>query len=128
VIYRKGKDSLRKFGLARVSNDERISLLCCFKDYSAGRKEPLKFTTDYAFTEGRARDLLDASVVENVKKVGKKSYNTRAQRMNRASSPRRTILPKGRFSPMHFFPARSISCAFRIYTQEEGAQIIAAGL
>jgi hypothetical protein len=37
------------------------------------RKDPLKVSTEYAYTEKRARALLDASLTENVKKGWEKT-------------------------------------------------------
>ena len=42
--------------------------LFIYSDFSAGRKDPLKVSTEYAYTEERAQSLLKASLAENVKK------------------------------------------------------------
>jgi hypothetical protein len=67
-VYRKGKDGVRKFVLAKRGGEDVLPYIVCFTDYSAGRKEPLKVTTEYAYTEKRARALLETSKTENVKK------------------------------------------------------------
>jgi hypothetical protein len=45
-----------------------LPYIFCYTDFSAGRKEPLNVTTEYAYTEARARALLDACLADNVKK------------------------------------------------------------
>ena len=67
-VYRKGKDAVRKFILAKRGGDEALPYLFIYTDFSAGRKEPLKVSTEYAYTEERAQSLLKASLAENVKK------------------------------------------------------------
>jgi hypothetical protein len=67
-VYRKGKDAIRKFILAKRGGNDVVPYIFCFTDYSSGRKEPLKVTTEYAFTETRARALLKGWIAENVKK------------------------------------------------------------
>ena len=67
-VYRKGKDAVRKFVLAKRGGEDALPYVFCFTDYSAGRKEPLKVTTEYAYTEVRARALFDGCIAENVKK------------------------------------------------------------
>ena len=72
-VYRKGKDAVRKFLLAKRGGEDALPYIFCYTDYSAGRKEPLKVTTEYAFTETRARALLKACLGENVKKGWEKT-------------------------------------------------------
>jgi len=72
-VYRKGGDAVRKFVLAKRGGEDALPYIFCFTDYSAGRKDPLKVTTEYAYTEKRARALLDASLAENVKKGWEKA-------------------------------------------------------
>ncbi len=67
-VYRKGKDAVRKFILAKRGGEDTLPYIVCFTDFSAGRKEPLKVSTEYALNEKRARELFDAAVKENVKK------------------------------------------------------------
>ena len=67
-VYRKGKDAVRKFVLAKRGGEDVLPYVFCFTDYSAGRKEPLKVATEYAYTEVRARALFDGCIAENVKK------------------------------------------------------------
>jgi ABC-type ATPase with predicted acetyltransferase domain len=67
-VYRKGKDAVRKFVLAKRGGEDVLPYIFCYTDFSAGRKEPLKVTTEYAYTEARARALLDACLADNVKK------------------------------------------------------------
>ena len=38
--------------------------LFIYSDFSAGRKDPLKVSTEYAYTEERAQSLLKASLAE----------------------------------------------------------------
>lgn len=72
-VYRKGKDSIRKFVLAKRGGEDALPYIFCFTDFSASRKDPLKVTTEYAYTEKRGRALLDASLAENVKKGWEKA-------------------------------------------------------
>jgi hypothetical protein len=72
-VYRKGKDAVRKFVLAKRGGDDALPYIFCFTDYSAGRKDPIKVITEYAYTEKRARALLDACLAENVKKGWEKT-------------------------------------------------------
>jgi len=72
-VYRKGKDSIRKFVLAKRGGEDALPYVFCFTDFSASRKDPLKVTTEYAYTEKRGRALLDASLAENVKKGWEKA-------------------------------------------------------
>jgi len=67
-VYRKAKDAVRKFVLAKRGGEDVLPYVFCYTDYSAGRKEPLKVTTEYAYTEVRARALFDGCIAENVKK------------------------------------------------------------
>lgn len=67
-VYRKGKDAVRKFVLAKRGGEDALPFVFFYSDFSAGRKEPLKVSTEYAITEKRARALLEASMAENVKK------------------------------------------------------------
>ena len=67
-VYRKGTDAVRKFVLVRRGGEDALPFIFCYTDFSAGRKDPLKVTTEFAYTEARARALLDASLAENVKK------------------------------------------------------------
>jgi len=67
-VYRKGKDAVRKFLLAKRGGEDAVPYVFCFTDYSAGRKEPLKVSTEYAYTEKRGRALFEACITENVKK------------------------------------------------------------
>lgn len=67
-VYRKGKDAVRKFVLARRDGEEVVPFVLVFTDFSAERKDSLKVTTDYAFTEDRARALLSAKISANIKK------------------------------------------------------------
>lgn len=67
-VYRKGKDAVRKFLLAKRGGEDAMPYVFCFTDYSAGRKEPLKVSTEYAYTEKRGRALFEACKTENVKK------------------------------------------------------------
>jgi hypothetical protein len=72
-VYRKGKDSIRKFVLAKRGGEDALPYIFCFTDFSASRKDPLKVTTEYAYTEKRGWALLDASLAENVKKGWEKA-------------------------------------------------------
>ena len=67
-VYRKGKDAVRKFILAKRGGEDTLPYIIIYTDFSAGRKEPLKVSTEYAYTEERARKLFDAAMKENVKK------------------------------------------------------------
>ena len=67
-VYRKGKDAVRKFILAKRGGEDTLPYIIIYSDFSAGRKEPLKVSTEYALIEKRARELFDAAVKENVKK------------------------------------------------------------
>lgn len=67
-VYRKGADAVRKFILASRGGDDCLPYFVCFTDFSAGRKEPLKVSTDYAYNEKRAREILSVLLKENVKK------------------------------------------------------------
>ena len=67
-VYRKGKDAVRKFILAKRGGEDTLPYIIIYTDFSAGRKEPLKVSTEYAYTEERALKLFDASMKENVKK------------------------------------------------------------
>jgi hypothetical protein len=67
-VYRKGKDAVRKFILAKRGGEDTLPYIIIYTDFSAGRKEPLKVSTEYALNEKRARELFDAAVKENVKK------------------------------------------------------------
>ena len=72
-VYQKGKDAVRKFVLAKRSGEEALPFVFCFTDFSASRKDPLKVTTEYAYTEKRGRALLEACLAENVKKGWEKA-------------------------------------------------------
>jgi hypothetical protein len=72
-VYRKGKDAVRKFVLAKRGGEDVLPYIFCYTDFSAGRKEPLKVSTEYAYTEARARALLDACLADNVKKGWEKA-------------------------------------------------------
>ena len=72
-VYRKGKDAVRKFLLAKRGGEDAVPYVFCFTDYSAGRKEPLKVSTEYAYTEKRGRALFEACKTENVKKGWEKT-------------------------------------------------------
>ena len=72
-VYRKGNDAVRKFVLAKRGGEDVLPYIFCYTDFSAGRKEPLKVITEYAYTEARARALLDACLAENVKKGWEKA-------------------------------------------------------
>jgi hypothetical protein len=67
-VYRKGKDAVRKFILAKRGGEGTLPYIIIYTDFSAGRKEPLKVSTEYALNEKRARELFDAALRENVKK------------------------------------------------------------
>jgi hypothetical protein len=67
-VYRKGKDAVRKFVLVRRGGEEVVPFVLVFTDFSAGRKDSLKVTTEYAFVEERAQALLKARITENIKK------------------------------------------------------------
>ena len=68
IVYRKG-DAVRKLVVTeRAADDETIPFVLYFTDFSPARKDPLKVTTQYAFTKQR-RDLLVERLLEkNVKK------------------------------------------------------------
>jgi hypothetical protein len=70
-VYRNGKDSVRKFVLAKSGGDTALPCIFIYTDFSADRKEPLKVSTEYAYTEERTQSLLKASRAENAKPVGK---------------------------------------------------------
>jgi len=72
-VYQKGKDAVRKFVLAKRSGEDVLPFVFCFTDFSASRKDPLKVTTEYAYTEKRGRALLEACLAENVKKGWEKA-------------------------------------------------------
>jgi hypothetical protein len=67
-VYRKGKDAVRKFVLVKRDGEDVLPYIFCYTDYSAGRKDPLKVTTEYAYNESRARTLFQSCIDENVKK------------------------------------------------------------
>ena len=67
-VYRKGADSVRKFLLAKRGGEDALPYIVTYTDFSAGRKEPLKISTDYAYTEERAKGLLETLHTANVKK------------------------------------------------------------
>ena len=67
-VYRKGADSIRKFLLAKRGGDNALPYNMSYTDFSASRKEALKVSTDYAYTEDRAKALLEALLAANVKK------------------------------------------------------------
>jgi hypothetical protein len=67
-VYRKGTDAVRKFLLARRGGEDALPYLVIHTDFSAGRKDPLKVSTDYAYTKERAQALLEALLTANVKK------------------------------------------------------------
>jgi hypothetical protein len=48
--------------------EDALPYIVTYTDFSAGRKEPLKVSTDYAYTENRAKALLAALLAANVKK------------------------------------------------------------
>jgi intein-encoded DNA endonuclease-like protein len=50
-VYRKGADSVRKFLLAKRGGEDALPYIITYTDFSAGRKEPLKVSTDYAYTK-----------------------------------------------------------------------------
>jgi hypothetical protein len=68
IVYRKGKDAVRKFILAKRGSEDALPYIFSYTDFSAGRKDPLKVATAYAYTETRARALLEACLADNVKK------------------------------------------------------------
>jgi ATP-dependent DNA ligase len=67
-VYRKGADSVRKFLLAKRGGEDALPYIVTYTDFSAGRKEPLKVSTDYAYTEERAKGLLKTLHTANIKK------------------------------------------------------------
>jgi hypothetical protein len=72
VITIKGKDAaLRKFVLAKRGGEDVLPYIFCYTDFSADRKEPVKVSTEYAYTAARA--LLDACLADNVKKGWEKA-------------------------------------------------------
>ena len=67
-VYRKG-DAVRKLVVTeRAADDETIPYVVYFTDYSSGRKDPLKVTTQYAFTKERKGALVDNLLEKNIKK------------------------------------------------------------
>ncbi|MDC0547928.1 hypothetical protein OAO16_03110, partial [Opitutales bacterium] len=52
----------------RGADDETIPYIVYFTDYSAGRKDPLKVTTQYAQTKERKEVLVERLLEKNIKK------------------------------------------------------------
>ena len=52
----------------RGANEETIPYVLYFTDYSAGRKDPLKITTQYAYSKDRKEVLVRRMLEKNIKK------------------------------------------------------------
>ena len=52
----------------RGANEETIPYVLYFTDYSAGRKDPLKITTQYAYYKDRKEVLVRRMLEKNIKK------------------------------------------------------------
>ncbi len=66
-VYVKG-DAVRKLVIVKTAGEPATPFVVYWTDFSAKRKDPLKVTTQCAFTENRARDLAKQLVAENVTK------------------------------------------------------------
>ena len=67
-VYRKA-DAVRKLVVTeRGADDETIPYVVYFTDYSAGRKDPLKVTTQYAQTKARKEVLVERLLEKIIKK------------------------------------------------------------
>jgi len=66
-VYVKG-DAVRKLVVVKTGGEPAVPYVIYWTDYSAKRKDPLKVTTQCAFTEPRAQKLADRLIAENVTK------------------------------------------------------------
>jgi hypothetical protein len=67
-VYRKA-DAVRKLVVTeRAADDETIPYVVYFTDFSSGRKDPLKVTTQYAQTKERKEVLVERLLEKNIKK------------------------------------------------------------
>lgn len=68
AVYRKA-DAVRKLVVTeRGTDEETIPYVVYFTDYSAGRKDPLKITTQYAYSKDRKEVLVRRMLEKNIKK------------------------------------------------------------
>ena len=68
AVYRKA-DAVRKLVVTeRGTDEETIPYVVYFTDYSAGRKDPLKITTQYAYSKDRKEFLVRRLLEKNIKK------------------------------------------------------------
>jgi hypothetical protein len=66
-VYSKG-EMVRKLVVVRQSAENCVPYLVYWTDFSAKRKDPLKVSSSYAFTETRANALAEQLLTENVTK------------------------------------------------------------
>jgi hypothetical protein len=66
-VYVKG-DAVRKLVVVKTGGEPAVPYVIYWTDYSAKRKDPLKVTTQCAFTEERAQKLAERLIAENVTK------------------------------------------------------------
>ena len=90
-VYRKA-DAVRKLVVTeRVADDATIPFVVYITDYSAGRKDPLKVTTQYAQTKERKEVLVERLLAKNIKKgwdeVGVQAPTAKALEKNKQVKP-----------------------------------------
>lgn len=67
-VFRKA-DAVRKLVVTeRGADEESIPYVVYFTDFSAGRKDPLKVSTQYAMTHERKEALIEILLEKNIKK------------------------------------------------------------
>jgi len=66
-VYAKA-EAVRKLVVVRQPAENAVPYLVYWTDFSAKRKDPLKVTSAFAFTEGRANALAEQLLAENVTK------------------------------------------------------------
>ncbi len=66
-VFTKGQEMVRKLVMVQKrGGEETVPYLIYWTDFSSKRKDPLKVTVSYAFTEGRAQALAEKLIQENV--------------------------------------------------------------
>jgi hypothetical protein len=66
-VYTKA-EAVRKLLVVRQSLENAVPFLVYWTDFSAKRKEPLRVSSAFAFTESRATALAEKLIAENVTK------------------------------------------------------------
>jgi hypothetical protein len=66
-VYTKG-EAVRKLVVAKTAGENAVPFMVYWSDYSARRKDPLKVSTECAYTEERANALAEKLIAENVTK------------------------------------------------------------